>query len=350
MRLKTVLITLFLLFSTQYLNAKAESRADFLLKADDTTSFMHYEFHNLAMEAAKQKNYEDAFRIYLKIAEKGDDRAEYNVGMMYMNGLGVKKGKMDAYKWLRRASKHGNKEATLFFKEMNDRYEQKHLEKQAQKAKKTVKEKEESDANKTAEKNTTEIALAKVAKPVNKTTKPAMKKESDSSTPIFYIAIASIGIIIVLGLFFMLRSSRKAKETNTPQSNLKYKAQMYDITYAHISKYHTELLKFFNIDKYKNDKKQMQKYYMFIGGMIDYFCKLEKFSDMEERRIFTTHMSNIEGKENVTAITQAILEGQRDTSLYHCQAAGVVSAKEWHKTGSTNAFLKLKQVLAGTRD
>jgi hypothetical protein len=89
---------------------------------------------------------------------------------------------------------------------------------------------------------------------------------------------------------------------------------------------------------------------MFIGGMIDYFCKLEKFSDMEERRIFTTHMSNVEGKENVTAITQAILEGQRDTSLYHCQAAGVVSAKEWHKTGSTNAFLKLKQVLSGTRD
>ena len=124
---------------------------------------------------------------------------------------------------------------------------------------------------------------------------------------------------------------------------------MYDITYAHISKYHTELLKLFDISKYKNDKKQMQKYYMFIGGMIDYFCKLEKFSDMEERRIFTTHMGNVEGKENVTAITQAILEGQRDTSLYHCQAAGVVSAKEWHETGSTNAFMKLKQVLSGTR-
>lgn len=350
MRLKIVLFTLLLLFSTQYLNAKVENKADFLLKADDTTSFMNYEFHNLAMEAAKQKNYEDAFRIYLKIAEKGDDRAEYNIGMMYMKGLGVKKGKMDAYKWLRRASKHGNKEATLFFKEMNDRYEQKHLEKQAQKTKSTAKEEKETDANKTAEKNTTAIALAKVAKPSNKAIKPTMEKKSDSSSPMFYIAIAFIGVIIVLGLYFLLKSSRKSKKTDAPQNNLKYKAQMYDITYAHISKYHTELLKFFNIDKYKNDKKQMQKYYMFIGGMIDYFCKLEKFSDMEERRIFTTHMGNVEGKENVTAITQAILEGQRDTSLYHCQAAGVISAKEWHETGSTNAFLKLKQVLLGKRD
>jgi hypothetical protein len=260
MRLKTVLLTLFLLFSTQYLHAKVENKADFLLKADDTTSFMHYEFHNLAMEAAKQKNYADAFRIYLKIAEKGDDRAEYNVGMMYMNGLGVKKGKMDAYKWLRRASKHGNKEATLFFKEMNDRYEQKHLEKQSQKTKKTTKEKEESDTNKTVEKNTTEIALTKVAKPAKKVVRPTIKEKSESSTSIFYIAIATIGILIVLGVFFMVRSSRKAKETSAPQSGLKYKAQMYDITYAHISKYHTELLKFFDISKYENDKKQMQKY------------------------------------------------------------------------------------------
>ncbi len=342
MRLQTVLLILFLFFSVQYLNAKVEDETSFLLKADDSTSFMNYEFHNLAMEAARQKDYKDAFRIYQKIAEKGDDRAEYNIGMMYMKGIGVKKGKMDAYKWLRRASKHGNKEATLFFKEMNERYEKKHSQNTLPKTKELTKT--------TVEKNTTETAMAKVITPSKKETTPTVVKNSEDSTLIFYIAVVLIGIIITLGLFFLLRSSRKHKETHTPQSGLKYKAQMYDITYAHISKYHTELLKFFNIDKYRNDKKKMQKYYMFIGGMIDYFSKLENFSDMEERRIFTTHLGNVEGKENVTAITQAILEGQRDTSLYHCQAAGVISAKEWHETESTNSFLKLKQVLSGTRD
>ena len=94
----------------------------------------------------------------------------------------------------------------------------------------------------------------------------------------------------------------------------------------------------------------MQMYYMFIGGMIDYFCQLEKFNEMEERRIFTTHMARVEGKENVTAITQAILEGQRDTSLYHAQAAGGVSAKQWQESGSTSAFMMLKKVLEGKRD
>jgi len=349
MRLKTVLITLFLLFSMQQLNAKPNDNIDFLLQADDTTSFMNYEFHNLAIEAAKQKNYEDAFRIYQKVAQKGDDKAEYNIGMLYMKGLGIKKSKMDAYKWLRRSSKHGNKEATLFFKQMNDRYEKNLLEKQAQKKAIAEKRKAKADLNKTVEKNTTTAALAKIAKPVRETVTRSAQQDKENNSSMFYITVIFIALLIALGLFFVLKSSRKAKEENAPQSGLKYKAQMYDITYAHITKYHTELLNYFEIDKYKNDKKKMQMYYMFLAGMIDYFCQLEKFSEMEERRIFTTHMANIEGKENVTAITQAILEGQRDTSLYHAQAAGGISAKEWHETGSNNAFTMLKKVLTEKR-
>ncbi len=349
MKLKTVVLALLLLFTTQYLSAKVENKTGFLLKADETTSFMNYEFHNLAIEAATRGDYENTFRIYKKIAEKGDDRAEYNIGMMYMRVVGIKKAKMDAYKWLRRASRHGNKEAILFFKEMNERYDTKLQQTRSQKEKESLGKTSGNDLPTGLEKNTTALALEKVLKPaVKKTSQSPVNKKNEDNTPLFYIAISFVAILIILGGVIILRYSHKSSKTDSPQSGLKYKAQMYDITHERISRYHNELLKFFNIDKYKNDKKQMQKYYMFIGGMIDYFCKLEDFSDMEERRIFTTHMGNIEGKENVTAITQAILEGQRETSLYHSQAAGVISAKEWHETESTNAFLKLKQVLSKT--
>jgi hypothetical protein len=84
---------------------------------------------------------------------------------------------------------------------------------------------------------------------------------------------------------------------------------------------------------------------MSLAGVIDYFCQLEKFSESEQRRIFNTHMGNIEGKENLTAITQTILEGQRDHWMYHFQAAGTISAQEWHEKKSKDALLMLKKVL-----
>ncbi len=350
MQLKTILFTLLFVFGAmQQLNAKTNT--DFLLRPDDTTSFMNYEFHSLALEAAKNKEYEEAFRIYQKVAKKSDDKAEYNIGMMYMKGIGVKKSKMDAYKWLRRASKHGNKEATLFFKQMNERYEKNLLEKEAQKKAAALKKSEKSDLNKTEEKNTSTLALKKVVKPEKKELlAPSQTKTDAGNANVYYIIAAVIGLVIVSLVFLIRRSSSsKSKKKEAPQSSIKLKAHMFENTYANISNYHTELLKYFEIDRYKNDKKKMQMYYMFLAGMIDYFCQLENFNEMEERRIFTTHMASVEGKENVTAITQAILEGQRETSLYHAQAAGGISAKEWHETGSTNAFAMLKKVLTQKR-
>jgi len=341
MTFKTFFYTLVLLILSQ--NVYAAKNTDFLLKADDTTSFMNFEFHSLAIEAASNKNYEDAFRLYEKIAQKDDNKAEYNIGMMYMKGLGTKKSKMDAYKWLRRASRHGNKEATLFFQEMNERHEQSRLGKQA------IKEVTKAEPTTSIEKNTSEISLDAVLKPhkVNVSSQSIEKKEG---FPLLYIIVIFIVLLLSIALFFVIKSSKKASKETSPQGGLKYKSQMYDITHEHISKYHNELLAFFDIEKYKNDKEKMQMYYMFIGGMIDYFCQLEDFSDAEERRIFTTHMGKVEGKENVTAITQSILEGQRKTSLYHAQAAGGVSAKEWQETGSNQAFLMLKKVLTKKND
>lgn len=340
MKIRAVLLILFLLFSTQGLSAKANKEADFLLKPDTTTSFMNYEFHNLALEAANKKNYEDAFRIYLNIANKGDARAEYNVGMMYMKGLGVERKKMDAYKWLRRAAKHGNQEASSYFKQMNERYEKKHQKpKPAEAAAPAVKE-----SLPVIEKNTS-VPEKPLVKEVKVPQVPVATIEKEEEPSYLYIVLAFIVLIVGIGLFFFKKSSSPNKPEKTSQAMPKSKSQMYDNTHANIEKYHAELLKYIDISVYRDNKRKMQIYYMFLAGMIDYFCQLEKFSDSEQRRIFSSHMTKQEGKENLTAITQAILEGQRDHSMYHYQAAGGVSAQAWYDGKSKDALKMLKKVL-----
>jgi len=324
----------------------AANATSFLLKADDTTSFMNYEYHSLAYEAAVKKQYDESFRIYQKIANKGDDRAEYNIGMMYMKGIGVERKKMNAYKWLRRASKHGNKEAALYFKQMNQRYDKKKP--------KTPRPDTKQQHKKKVPKPVPVVEEAPIVEPVSvpepialTPQKPQQKivKEEDSS--LIYIIIAFILLIIAIAFVFLKKASNSegVEDNKAPQGEIKYKSQMYDITYAHISEYHNAALKQVNITPYKDNKKKMQAYYMFLAGVIDFFSQLEKFTEIEQRRIFNTHMGKIEGKENLTAITQTVLEGQRDHAMYHFQAAGGISAKEWYEKKSKDALSMLKRLL-----
>jgi hypothetical protein len=92
--MKKIILSLFILLLTT-LTLNAANATSFLLKSDETTSFMNFEYHSLAYEAAVKKHYDESFRIYQKIANKGDDRAEYNIGMMYMKGVGVERKKMN---------------------------------------------------------------------------------------------------------------------------------------------------------------------------------------------------------------------------------------------------------------
>jgi len=349
MTFRTIFITLILILSFQNLSAKSNAKISFLLKANDETSFMNYEFHNLAYEAAVKKDYRNSYRIYLKLANKGDDRAEYNIGMMYMNGLGTKRKKMDAYKWLRRASKHGNQEATLYFKQMNDRYAAKHDKKERKR--KIKKDEPIVQETKLIEKNITqtEPETKPDTKPISTSTKYTQQEESSN-----LVYLISLGLLfIALIAFLLLRSSKgpkkevkaKIKPDKPSQTSPVYKSQLYDITYAQISDYHNELLKYAPMEKFRNNKDKMQIYYMFLAGVIDYFCQLQKFNDIQQRRIFNTHMGEQEGKENLTAVTQAILEGQRDHSMYHFQAAGGISAQAWHENKSKDALSMLKKVL-----
>lgn len=345
MNIKNSLFIILLIFSSQNIYAKKEAQTLFLLKATDETSFMNYEFHNLAYEAAQNRHYEDAYRIYLKLANKGDSRAEYNIGMMYMKGLGVERKKMDAYKWLRRASRHGNKEAILYFKEMTDRYDTKaptHVSKPKE-IKKTILKKAEKPKEVV---NSIPFSIVQSPEPLKKIEKVQKTEEApQESFSLSYLLISSLGLILILGLFFKKSKSAEKKPDKDAHKLPKHKSQMYQSTYANILDYHTELLKQINLPQLKADKTNMQIYYMFLYGVIDYFCQLEKFTDTEQRRIFTTHTGEQEGQENLTAITQSILEGQRDHSMYHYQAAGGISAKAWHEDNLKDALGMLKKLI-----
>ncbi|MCK4865366.1 MAG: sel1 repeat family protein [Gammaproteobacteria bacterium] len=56
-------------------------------------------------------NYEQALRLWLPLAEKDDDKAQYNLGILYQKGLGVEKNIKTAFIWYKRASANGNTDA-----------------------------------------------------------------------------------------------------------------------------------------------------------------------------------------------------------------------------------------------
>lgn len=54
------------------------------------------------------------FKNCLIAAKANDDISYYNLGILYMNGLSVKKNSNQAYTWLKKASDNGNNDATFF--------------------------------------------------------------------------------------------------------------------------------------------------------------------------------------------------------------------------------------------
>jgi len=58
-----------------------------------------------------QKDYKAAYGKWLPIAKKGNAKAEYRIGYMYLNGLYVKKDPVEARKWFERAAGRGDADA-----------------------------------------------------------------------------------------------------------------------------------------------------------------------------------------------------------------------------------------------
>ena len=66
-------------------------------------------------QATERGDYQTAFKLWLPLAEQGDVNAQYNLGIMYDNGRGVKQDDFEAVKWFRKAAELGHANAQSNF-------------------------------------------------------------------------------------------------------------------------------------------------------------------------------------------------------------------------------------------
>ena len=64
-----------------------------------------------ANAAIKRRDYATAVRLIRPLAEQGDANAQYNLGVLYDNGLGVPQDRVRAYMWLNLAAMQGRESA-----------------------------------------------------------------------------------------------------------------------------------------------------------------------------------------------------------------------------------------------
>ena len=65
------------------------------------------------LEATKRGDYQTAFKLWLPLAEQGDAQAQFNLGLMYDKGQGVKQDDVEAVKWYRQAAEQGDAKAQV---------------------------------------------------------------------------------------------------------------------------------------------------------------------------------------------------------------------------------------------
>ncbi|HHF5941662.1 TPA: tetratricopeptide repeat protein [Haemophilus influenzae] len=67
------------------------------------------------LTAYEQSDYQTAFKLWLPMAEQGDANVQFNLGVMYAEGQGVKQDDVEAVKWFRKAAEqgHANAQANL---------------------------------------------------------------------------------------------------------------------------------------------------------------------------------------------------------------------------------------------
>ena len=64
-----------------------------------------------AADAYEREDYKTAYKLFLPLAEQGDAFAQYNLGLMYDQGLGVPQDYKEAVKWYRLAAEQGYADA-----------------------------------------------------------------------------------------------------------------------------------------------------------------------------------------------------------------------------------------------
>ena len=83
MILRIYIVTVFIFLATQILNAEKHQGAEAEMNFDTAVKFV------------ENKNYREAFPIFLTLAEQDFPAAQYNLSVLYFNGLGVPKN----FKW-----------------------------------------------------------------------------------------------------------------------------------------------------------------------------------------------------------------------------------------------------------
>ena len=58
-------------------------------------------------EATERGDYQTAFKLWLPLAEQGNASTQFNLGVMYEDGRGVKQDDVEAVKWYRQAAEQG---------------------------------------------------------------------------------------------------------------------------------------------------------------------------------------------------------------------------------------------------
>ncbi|WP_146117165.1 tetratricopeptide repeat protein, partial [Haemophilus influenzae] len=65
------------------------------------------------LEATKRGDYQTAFKLWLPLAEQGNASIQFNLGLMYKKGQGIKQDDFEAVKWFRKAAEQGVADAQL---------------------------------------------------------------------------------------------------------------------------------------------------------------------------------------------------------------------------------------------
>jgi len=71
------------------------------------TSVVFGDDYQDGVDAYKRKEYKTAYKLWLPLAEQGNAKAQYILGVMYVKGLGVPKDYKEAVKWFRLAAEQG---------------------------------------------------------------------------------------------------------------------------------------------------------------------------------------------------------------------------------------------------
>ena len=67
-----------------------------------------------ALESYNKRDYQTAFKLFLPLAEQGYVAAQYNLGIMYSSGKGVKQNYAEAVKWYRKAAEQSDADAQAY--------------------------------------------------------------------------------------------------------------------------------------------------------------------------------------------------------------------------------------------